>query len=140
MDLLIHYFLMACRIMSTKDLYHDDFHAWALEQAELLRAASRVHAPWHDGIDFELISSEIEDLGHSCRRDVEINLEVALRHIIKVVALPNSETANHLRTEINSSLDTAVDVYSDSMNQYLDMNKLWIKARKRAMAPPHTRG
>lgn len=119
--------------MPDGNLYQEDFHAWALDQAEKLRAAAKAQAPEHEGIDFEQVSSEVEDLGHSDRRKVESNLEVALKHIIKIASLPNSDAANHWKKEINNFLDSAVDGYSASMRHYLDLDKLWEKARKRTI-------
>lgn len=115
------------------NLYHDDFHAWALDQAERLRGAARVQAPEHEGIDFEHIIEEVEDLGHSDRRKVESNLEVALKHIIKIAALPDSEAVNHWKKEITAFLDSANDIYTPSMRQHIDLDRVWGKARKRTV-------
>jgi hypothetical protein len=119
--------------MPDGNLYQEDFHAWALDQADKLRAAAKVQVPEHEGIDFEQVSNEVEDLGHSDRRKVESNLEVALKHIIKIAALPSADAVNHWKKEINNFLDSAVDGYSPSMEQYLDVDKLWVKARKRTI-------
>jgi hypothetical protein len=114
-------------------LYRDDFHAWALDQADRLRAVSMVQTHEHEGIDFENISSEVEDLGHSDRRKVESNLEIALKHIIKIVTQPESEATNHWKKEVNAFLDSANDGYSKSMRKYLDLEKIWEKACKRTL-------
>lgn len=118
--------------MPDGDLYKTDFHAWALDQAEKLHFAANIQAPGYDGIDFEQLSREVEDLGHSDRRKVESNLELALRHLIKIGISPQSDTINHWQIEINAFLDSAVDGYSPSMRQYIDLDKLWEKAKKRA--------
>lgn len=119
--------------MKDGNLYQDDFHAWALDQASRLRTVAQVQATEHIGIDFEHVIEEVEDLGHSHRRKVESNLEVAIKHIIRLTVLPQSEASGHSKKEINAFRDSAIDGYTSSMRRYIDLDKLWAKARKRTL-------
>ena len=66
-------------IMSTKNaiLYDTDFHAWATEQAALLRAGKLSEA------DIENIAEEIESMGKNERNELVSRLTVLLVHLMK---------------------------------------------------------
>ena len=57
--------------------YEADFHAWATEQATLLRAGRL------SDIDVEHIAEEIETLGRGERREMVNRLSVLLLHLLK---------------------------------------------------------
>jgi hypothetical protein len=57
--------------------YDSDIHAWAMQQAALLRAGS-----WRE-LDLENIAEEIEGLGKSQRRELVNRLAVLLAHLLK---------------------------------------------------------
>ena len=59
------------------DQYHDDFYAWASEQAALLRAGNLSAA------DAANIAEEIEGMGHSLRDQLTNRLGVLLAHLLK---------------------------------------------------------
>jgi Domain of unknown function DUF29 len=65
--------------MPTKNatLYDTDFHAWANEQAALLRAGRLSEA------DIENIAEEIESMGRSEKRELVSRLTVLLLHLLK---------------------------------------------------------
>jgi Domain of unknown function DUF29 len=58
-------------------LYHQDFFAWANEQAQLLRAGKLADA------DIEHIAEEIESMGRSEKRELVNRLSVLLMHLLK---------------------------------------------------------
>jgi hypothetical protein len=58
-------------------LYEQDFHAWALQQAELLRTGQL------DRADLDNIAEEIESMGRSEKRDLTSRLTVLLLHLLK---------------------------------------------------------
>jgi hypothetical protein len=62
---------------SNSTLYDTDFHAWANEQAELLRAGKISEA------DIPNIAEEIESMGRSERRELVSRLTVLLTHLLK---------------------------------------------------------
>jgi hypothetical protein len=63
--------------MGNRQLYDQDFYAWANEQAELLRAGRLSEA------DIEHIAEEIESMGRSEKRELVNRLAVALLHLLK---------------------------------------------------------
>ncbi len=58
-------------------LYEDDFHAWTIEQAELLRAEE------FSALDAANIAEEIESMGRSVRRELRSRLIVLMTHLLK---------------------------------------------------------
>jgi hypothetical protein len=59
------------------DLYERDFHAWANQQAELLRAGRLNDA------DIVHIAEEIETMGRSEKRELVNRLNILLLHLLK---------------------------------------------------------
>lgn len=59
------------------DLYDTDLHAWATEQAALLRQRHL------DVADIDNIAEEIEDVGRSQRAQLESRLTILLVHLLK---------------------------------------------------------
>jgi hypothetical protein len=57
--------------------YDKDLHAWAVEQAALLRAGRLQE------VDVENVAEEIESLGRSERRELVNRLSVLLAHLLK---------------------------------------------------------
>ena len=57
--------------------YDRDFHAWTLEQAELIRRRSA------NEIDWENVAEEIEGLGRQQRSELRNRLVVLLHHLLK---------------------------------------------------------
>lgn len=57
--------------------YDRDFHAWAMEQAELIRRRSA------NEIDWENVAEEIESLGRQERSELRNRLTVLLAHLLK---------------------------------------------------------
>ena len=54
-----------------------DFYTWALETAFAIRAGR------FDGIDWEAIAEELEDMGRSEQRALEHRIEILLAHLLK---------------------------------------------------------
>jgi hypothetical protein len=57
--------------------YEEDFYAWTVEQARLLRGGDL------SAIDVSNIAEEIESLGRSDRRELESRLAVLVTHLLK---------------------------------------------------------
>jgi Domain of unknown function DUF29 len=57
--------------------YEEDFYAWTVEQARLLRSGDL------SAIDAANIAEEIESMGRSDRRAIESRLTVLLTHLLK---------------------------------------------------------
>lgn len=64
-------------LVSSSDIYNRDFHAWATEQAALLRARRLSE------LDVEHIAEEIETLGRAEKRELINRLAVLLLHLLK---------------------------------------------------------
>lgn len=111
-------------------LYNTDFHAWAIEQAELLRAISQRNPPELVGIDLEHIIEEVEDLGREARNKVESLWFQALLHFMKIALDPECNAVRHWRKEINAMLSQARRHYRASMEQYIDVDDLWVDASR----------
>jgi hypothetical protein len=58
-------------------LYDDDFYAWSMEQARLLRAGK------FSRLDIENIAEELESMGRSDKREIESRLIVLMTHLLK---------------------------------------------------------
>jgi len=57
--------------------YEDDFYAWTVEQARLLRSGE------FSELDIENIAEELESMGRSDKREIESRLSVLLAHLLK---------------------------------------------------------
>lgn len=119
--------------MSAKSLYEEDFHAWALEQARVLRAL-RPGANLPNELDLEHVAEEVEDLGNEQRFQVESNLRQAMVHLIKVAVFPDEPAVPNWPQEVNAFLDTAQDRYSRSMARAIRIQRLWDRSRRRMAA------
>jgi hypothetical protein len=69
-------------------LYDRDFHAWANEQAALLRAGRFTDA------DIEHIAEEIESMGKTEKRELVSRLAVLLLHLLKWQFQPERRSAS----------------------------------------------
>lgn len=87
---------------ANEDLYDQDFHAWAEEQARLLRCGQIADA------DVEHIAEEIETLGASERRELESRLKVLLLHLLKWQHQPEERSSGWIGTidEQRDQIDT----------------------------------
>lgn len=65
-----------------------DFHAWAFQTAEAIRARRFA------GIDWDAVAEEVEDMGRSERRALESRLEVLLAHLIKWRFQPDARSSS----------------------------------------------
>ena len=63
--------------MTTNDGYDQDFYAWSLEQAKLLRGGMIA------GADLDHIAEEIASMGKREKRELESRLAVLLLHLLK---------------------------------------------------------
>ena len=112
--------------MPNANLYERDFHAWATEQAALLRAGALSSA------DIEHIAEEIESMGRTEKRELISRLAVLLTHLLKwefqpslrgnswraTIKVQRRELARHLAD--NPSLkaklpDVITDAYGDAI-------------------------
>lgn len=72
--------------------YEEDFYAWTVEQARLLRAGEL------SVLDVANIAEEIESLGRSDRRELGSRLTVLLLHLLKWRSQPDMRSKSWLTT------------------------------------------
>jgi hypothetical protein len=58
-------------------LYDEDFYAWSIEQARLLRAGE------FSRLDVENVAEELESIGRSDKREIDNRLVVLIAHLLK---------------------------------------------------------
>ena len=85
--------------------YDDDFYAWTVEQARLLRAGEL------SAIDVANIAEEIESLGRRDRRELRSRLTVLLMHLLKWRRQPEARSTSWSGTirEQRRQLDLVLD-------------------------------
>ncbi|NNM71018.1 DUF29 domain-containing protein [Enterovirga sp. DB1703] len=66
--------------------YDDDYAAWALHQARLLRTGR------FDELDPENLAEEVEDLARQEKREIESRLGVLLQHLLKYMVQPENRS------------------------------------------------
>jgi hypothetical protein len=67
-------------------LYESDFHAWALEQAALVRSRSA------NAVDWDHVAEELEDLGKAVRGELKSRYRVLLMHLLKWLHQPHLQS------------------------------------------------
>lgn len=91
--------------MNRPATYETDFHAWALQNASMLRQGRL------DELDIEHIAEELEGMSASERRELLNRLQVLLLHLLKYQYQPESRgknwllTISHQRTVIERLLE-----------------------------------
>ena len=110
--------------MNASDLYDADFVAWTEQQAAALR---RLPAG-SNSLDIDHLAEEVEDLGKRDVRDVESLIRQILLHALKIVLDPQADAARHWRSEILGFQDQAHRAFSPSMQQKIDLDRVWNKA------------
>jgi ribosomal protein L29 len=68
------------------NLYETDFHAWAFEQAQKIRAG--------EAIDAENVAEELESLGRSEQQQLESRLTILLTHLLKWEFQPDRRSSS----------------------------------------------
>ena len=66
--------------------YEEDFHAWAMGTANLIRQRR------FDELDIDHLSEEIESMGRQERRELTNRLAVLIAHLLKWQHYPDSQT------------------------------------------------
>jgi uncharacterized protein DUF29 len=82
---------------SQTPLYDQDFHAWTLETAKLLRKQS-----WNQ-VEWEAVVEEIESLGKSQERELASRIFQLTMHLLKWIAQPSRrQTSRSWTTSIRN--------------------------------------
>ena len=112
-------------------LYDRDALLWAEQQADLLRrlaSGERVN----DAVDWPNVIEEVHDVGRSELRTCGGLLQQAMVHLLKLHAWPGSRSADAWRHEAEVFLDGALDAYTPSMAQRIDLDLRYARALRRA--------
>lgn len=116
---------------SLQPSYDDDFFAWTQDQANALRQIPKGAAG--NRVDIARVAEEIEDLGKRDLREVESYLVLLFEHLMKIRFFPESIDRLHWRTEARRFCRGATTAFSPSMNQSIDVERIWQRARKAAL-------
>lgn len=108
------------------DLYDRDVLAWSQHQADLLRRVSRGEQV--NGVDWEHVVEEVEDVGLSQLNAVRSYLRLVLVHLLKVHGWPAHGAVRHWREEIAAFQEEAVQRFTASMRQRIDLGELYRRA------------
>ena len=92
---------------SRRSLHDNDFYAWSLEQAVLLRAGRVGEA------DLATIAEEIESMGKTEKRELVSRLTVFLLHLLKWERQPAGRS-NLWRLSIANARDEIADLLDDN--------------------------
>ena len=110
------------------DLYDRDSLAWSQRQAGLLRrhaAGERVN-----GIDWDHVVAEIEDVGLAQLNAVLSYLDLILLHGLKLNAWPEDPSCRHWRDQIVASQVRAGARLAPSMRQKIDLEERYQRASR----------
>jgi hypothetical protein len=110
------------------DLYERDIVSWSEQQAVLLRRVARGERV--NGVDWEHVVEEIEDLGLAQITAVGSYLRLMMVHLLKLTAWPEHTAARHWREEIAAFQASAVQRFVPSMRQRIDVDSLYGQAIK----------
>lgn len=117
----------------TISLYDQDFAAWALQQAQLLRSQK------FDEIDLEKIIDEIENMGKAEHRDLMSRMQVLITHLLKWQFQPDRRgsswyyTIVEQRRKIEDAIEDMPSLKGD-LESLEWLEKSWNRAVKYAVA------
>ena len=109
------------------DRYDDDILIWSEHQADLLRRLA-AGEPSNEAPDWLNIIEEVADVGRDSLRACRSQLFQALLHDLKAEAWPQSRDVPHWRSEARVARVNALDAYTPSMRQRIDLADLYAKA------------
>jgi hypothetical protein len=112
--------------------YDDDFYAWALHQAEVLRSL-----PVSDNrFDREHVAEEIEDLGKSERNAVRSQIRRIIEHLLKLSYSPAAPPRFGWTETVRDARQELVDRITPTLRRDAEtsLGRLYADARERAEA------
>ena len=111
--------------------YEEDFYAWALDQAERLRAQAALRP--NEPLDWENLAEEIEGLARSDWRACASLLEQILIHLLKLAFSTAEEPRGHWRKEVASFRLDLEDLLTPALRRALeaDLDRRWARAVRR---------
>jgi uncharacterized Zn finger protein len=119
--------------MEVSQLYEQDFYAWAMKNAELLRQG-RISE-----VDAMHLAEELEDMGKSNRRALLSRLQVLITHLLKYQRQPHLRSRSWEMT-IRNQRDVIHDLLQESpslrtvLNEPDKLVQAYIRAMREAVA------
>ena len=110
------------------DLYERDILTWSEHQADLLRRVARGELV--NGVDWEHVVEEIEDVGLAQLNAVESYLRLVIVHLLKIHGWPDSASVGHWRGEVVSFQRDLVKRFAPSMSRRIDLEDIYAVARE----------
>lgn len=120
--------------------YEDDIYAWSQHQAAVLRRMAENPTALPNDLDVENVAEEIETLGRSELQAVESHLVRMLEHVVKAASSPSAYPATMWQAEVTREQGDAENGYRPSMRQTLDLERVWCRARRIAVAALEAHG
>lgn len=93
--------LLGVTVMDGSARYDEDYHAWTVEQARLLREAARlrVNAP----IDWEHVAEELDLMGDQIRDAIASHLATVIEHLLKLEHSPDPYPRRKWRASVTKA-------------------------------------
>jgi len=98
--------------------YEEDFYAWALDQAERLRAQAALRP--NEPLDWENLAEEIEGLARSDWRACASLLEQILAHLLKLAFSTAEEPRGHWMAEVTTFRLRLQDILTRTLRNRLE--------------------
>lgn len=114
-------------------LYDTDILSWSEQQSDLLRRLAQGERV-NDAIDWDNLIDEVETVGRNEIRACESLLGQAFLHLLKLHMQPESEAANHWRSEVLGFLASARRAFAPSMRQRIPLDEIYADAVRQARA------
>lgn len=124
---------------NVRELYERDILAWSDQQAARLRDLRGRLRENEEGLDWDHVIEEIEDVGHGAYKGVRKHLRLALEHLLKLVAWPHqARHHNGWLREVRTYLRDARDECSAAMRNRLagELDKVYAAALDDALSEP----
>ena len=118
--------------MPADTLYEDDIVAWAEQQAQAIRVIARSRPDLSNLLDWENVAEEIEGVAQDFFYKFTGLTRQFLVHLAKALSAPHSPSLPHWGVEAAAFHDDALDRFTGSMRQKVDLDELWTRAVKQA--------
>lgn len=106
--------------------YNQDFYAWALHNAELIRQGKLSE------VDLEHIAEEIESMGKSDKRELINRFAILLAHLLKWQYQPDKRS-NSWKYTIEEQRDEVLELLEDSPSLKYELEEKLERAYKKAL-------
>jgi Domain of unknown function DUF29 len=113
------------------DLHERDILEWSERQADALRRVAGDER--YKSVDWSHVIEEIEAVGTAQLNDVRGIVRQVMIALVRIQLDPNSATRSDWTLELGCLMDDAADVFTPSMRDRIDMNRIWERVRVRTI-------